>query len=80
MEQLDADIDKEAAPVLHEALKAMLDLIGDSDKEAAPILYVALKSMVDLLGDDDLEDNGELSGASICDLARYAVAKAERRA
>ena len=80
MEQQNADIDKEAAPDLYEALKAMLDLIGDSDKEAAPLLYVALKSMVDLLGEDDLEDNGELSGASICDLARHAVAKAERLA
>ena len=80
MEQQNADIDKEAAPALHEALQAMLELIGDSDKEAAPLLYVALKAMVDLLGEDDLEDNGELSGASICDLARYAVAKAERKA
>lgn len=79
MEKLSADIDKEAAPALYEALGAMLDLIGDSNKEAAPLLYVALKSMVNLLGEDDLEDNGELSGASICDLARHAVAKTERR-
>ena len=79
MEKLNTDIDKEAAPALYEALRAMLDLIGDSDKEAAPLLYAALKSMVNLLGEDDLEDNGELSGASICDLARHAVAKAERQ-
>lgn len=48
------------------------------DKETAPLLYEALKAMVDLIGDEDLPDNGELSGAAICDLARYAVAKAER--
>ena len=49
MENTAPDIDKEAAPALYEALKAMLDLIGDSDKEAAPLLYAALKSMVNLL-------------------------------
>ena len=48
------------------------------DKETAPLLYEALKAMVDLIGDEDLPDNGEWSGAAICDLARYAVAKAER--
>lgn len=49
------------------------------DEEAAPLLYEALKAMLELIGDEDLPDNGELSGAAICDLARYAVAKAERR-
>lgn len=52
----------------------------DIDKEAAPLLYEALKAMVELIGDEDLPDNGELSGVAICDLARYAVAKAEKRA
>lgn len=50
------------------------------DKESAPLLYEALKAMLELIGDEDLPDNGELSGAAICDLARYAVAKAEKRA
>lgn len=50
------------------------------DKETASLLYEALKAMVDLIGDEDLPDNGELSGAAICDLSRYAVAKAESRA
>lgn len=50
------------------------------NKETASLLYEALKGMVDLIGDEDLPDNGELSGAAICDLARYAVAKAENRA
>lgn len=49
------------------------------DEETAGLLYEALKGMVDLIGEEDLPDNGELSGAAICDLARYAVAKAERR-
>lgn len=50
------------------------------DKEAAPLLYEALKAMLELIGDEDLPDNGELSGAATCDLARYAIAKAEKRA
>jgi hypothetical protein len=33
----------------------------------------ALKGLVALIGDEDLEDNGELSGAAICDMARAAV-------
>ena len=37
------------------------------------ILFRALKSVVDLIGDDDLPDNGELSGAAICDFARSVV-------
>ena len=52
----------------------------DIDKETASLLYEALKGMVDLIGDEDLPDNGELSGPAICDLARYAVARAESRA
>lgn len=51
----------------------------DIDKETAALLYEALKGMVDLIGEDDLPDNGELSGAAVCDLARYAVGKVERR-
>jgi hypothetical protein len=52
----------------------------DIDNETASLLYEALKGMVDLIGDEDLPDNGELSGAAICDLARYAVAKLESQA
>ena len=33
----------------------------------------ALKSMVALIGSEDLHDNGELSGAAICDMARAAI-------
>ena len=55
----------------------MEHLNADIDKEAAPALYEALRAMLDLIGDDDLPDNGELSGAAICDLARYALAKTE---
>ncbi|NQT73658.1 MAG: hypothetical protein HQ553_12955 [Chloroflexi bacterium] len=42
----------------------------------SPYLLQALKGMVALIGDDDLDDNGELSGAAICDMARDAVALA----
>lgn len=38
-----------------------------------PYVYAALKGLVALIGDEDLEDNGELSGAAICDMARAAV-------
>ncbi len=38
-----------------------------------PYVLEALKSMVELLGDEDIPDNGELSGAAICDMARAAV-------
>jgi len=33
----------------------------------------ALKSMVELIGDKDLDDNGELSGAAVCDMVRSAI-------
>ena len=41
---------------------------------ASPIMLEALSSLVELIGEEDLPDNGELSGAAICDLARSAVA------
>ena len=44
---------------------------------AAPAMYEALKTLLALIGDEDLPDNGELSGASICDFARSALAQAE---
>ena len=40
----------------------------------SPYSLDALKALVALIGDEDLEDNGELSGAAICDMARAAVA------
>ena len=43
---------------------------------ASPIMFEALSSLVQLIGDEDLPDNGELSGAAICDLARSATALA----
>lgn len=43
---------------------------------ASPYMLEALRGLVDLIGDEDLPDNGELSGAAICDLARSAVALA----
>ena len=46
---------------------------------AAPAMYEALQALLALIGDEDLPDNGELSGASICDFARSALAQAEGR-
>ena len=46
---------------------------------AAPAMYEALQALLALIGDEDLPDNGELSGASICDFARSALTQAEGR-
>ena len=43
---------------------------------ASPTMFEALSGLVQLIGEEDLPDNGELSGAAICDLARSAVALA----
>ena len=43
---------------------------------ASPMMFEALLGLVQLIGEEDLPDNGELSGAAICDLARSAVAVA----
>lgn len=43
---------------------------------ASPMMFEALSGLVQLIGDEDLPDNGELSGAAICDLARSALAVA----
>ena len=44
---------------------------------ASPYMREALKSMVELIGDEDLPDNGELSGAAVCDMVRAAVQLSE---
>lgn len=59
-------------------LIATLSNIPDAETKAkqiaiSPYMLEALKSMVELLGDEDMPDNGELSGAAICDMARAAV-------
>ena len=40
---------------------------------ASPYMSEALKAMAELIGDKDLPDNGELSGAAICDMVRVAI-------
>ena len=40
---------------------------------ASPMMFEALWGLVQLIGEEDLPDNGELSGAAICDLARSAL-------
>jgi hypothetical protein len=44
---------------------------------ASPIMFEALSGLVQLIGEQDLPDNGELSGAAICDLARSALVNAQ---
>ncbi|MFC1991468.1 hypothetical protein ACFLVC_01900 [Chloroflexota bacterium] len=43
---------------------------------ASPMIFEALSGLVELIGEEDLPDNGELSGAAICDLARSTIATA----
>jgi len=40
---------------------------------ASPYMLEALKAIMELIGDEDLQDNGELSGAAICDMGRSAI-------
>jgi len=40
---------------------------------ASPMMFEALSGLVQLIGEEDLPDNGEFSGAAICDLARSAL-------
>jgi len=44
---------------------------------ASPYMLESLKAASALIGDDDLPDNGELSGAAVCDMIRSAVEIAE---
>ena len=46
---------------------------------ASPYTTEALKAIVELIGDEDLPDNGELSGAAVCDMARSAIDVAVNR-
>ena len=41
--------------------------------EASPYMLEALQALGELIGDEDLPDNGELSGAAICDMGRAAI-------
>jgi hypothetical protein len=42
----------------------------------SPYMLEALQAVVNLIGDEDLPDNGELSGAAVCDLVRDAAMSA----
>jgi len=44
---------------------------------ASPYMLEALKAVSELIGEEDLPDNGELSGAAICDMVRAAIAMAQ---
>jgi len=61
-----------------EKLIATLANTADAEEKArfiaaSPYRLEALKAIVELIGDEDLPDNGELSGAAVCDLVRSAV-------
>jgi hypothetical protein len=60
------------------SLIATVAYIADAEDKArliatSPYMLQALKAIIKLIGDEDLPDNGELSGAAICDLVRSAV-------
>jgi len=61
-------------------IATLANIVDAKDKAkliaTSPYMLGALKAMVELIGDEDLPDNGELSGAAICDMARSAVAMA----
>jgi len=40
---------------------------------ASPYMLEALKAVIGLIGDEDLPDNGDLSGAAVCDMVRAAA-------
>ncbi len=77
----EAKLDGKTWKVMDEDGKLIASIAGSTDAEAkakliavSPYMLEALKAMVELIGDEDLPDNGELSGAAICDMARSALA------
>jgi hypothetical protein len=66
---------------VHASKNKVIALVQKSSQEEAdakliaarPMMFEALSGLVQLIGEEDLPDNGELSGAAICDLARSAV-------
>ncbi|MFC1870072.1 hypothetical protein ACFLYE_02240 [Chloroflexota bacterium] len=65
---LDEDSQPVATITSTEQSEAIATLIASS-----PYMLEALKQISELIGDEDLPDNGELSGAAICDMVRAAV-------
>jgi len=57
-------------------IASIADSAGAEEKArliaVSPYMLEALKAMVELIGDEDLPDNGELSGAAVCDMVRSA--------
>jgi general stress protein YciG len=51
---------------------------GGRPRNDERILFRALKSLLNLIGEEDLPDNGELSGAAVCDFARAIADSYER--
>ncbi|MFC2004859.1 hypothetical protein ACFLUY_01400 [Chloroflexota bacterium] len=76
----EAKLDGKSWKVLDENGKLIATIADTVDAEAkvklitvTPYILEALKAMVELIGDEDLPDNGELSGAAVCDMARSAI-------
>jgi hypothetical protein len=77
----EAKLDGKVWKIFDEAGQLVATLAQKPDAEArakliamSPYMVEALKGVVELMGDEDLPDNGELSGAAACDMARSAVA------
>ncbi len=79
----EAKLEGKTWKVLAEDGKLIATIADSVDAEAktkliavSPYVLEALKALVELIGDEDLPDNGELSGAAICDMARSGIAVA----
>jgi len=76
----EAKLDGKTWKVTDEDGKLIASIANTVDAESkaklvavSPYMLEALKAMVELIGDEDLPDNGELSGAAVCDMARNAI-------
>ena len=76
----EARLDGKVWKILTEDGQVVATLAESADAEAkakmialSPYMMEALKGVVELIGDEDLPDNGEFSGAAVCDMVRGAV-------
>ena len=76
----EAKLDGKIWKILTEDKQVVATLAESTDAESrakmiavSPYMLEALKAMVELIGDEDLPDNGELSGAAICDMVRSSI-------
>ncbi len=81
----EAKLDGKVWKILTEDEQVVATLAESTDAESrakmiavSPYMLEALKGVVELIGDEDLPDNGELSGAAVCDMVRSAVELPEK--